>query len=88
MRAWGSTYGGRHFVPRQKGFISLLLKKLIVMNPNPDRTFLDLICHADDAVVVKIWEEVIAILENDYPEGARIAVIQDGTVQYIKKSAS
>jgi nickel-dependent lactate racemase len=88
MRAWGSTYGGRHFVPRQRGFISLLFKKLIIMNPNPDRMFLDLICHADDAVVVKSWDEVVAILEKDYPEGARIAVIQDGTVQYIKKPAS
>jgi nickel-dependent lactate racemase len=85
MRAWGSNYGGRHFNPRPKGFLPLLLKKLIAVNPHPDRTFLDLVCDVDDAVIVKTWEEALAILEEDYPAGARIAVIQDGTMQYIKK---
>jgi hypothetical protein len=36
-------------------------------------------------MVVKSWQEVLAILERDYPGAARICVIQDGTVQYIMK---
>jgi nickel-dependent lactate racemase len=84
MRAWGSDYGGRHYSARSPGFVQLLMKKLIVLNPHPDRTSLDLICHPDDAVTVKTWPEVLAILENDYPGDARVGVIQDGTMQYVR----
>ena len=84
MRAWGSDYGGRHYQPRARGFVSHLMKKLIVMAPYPDRTSLDLICHPDDAVTVKTWPEVLAILENDFPAQARVAVVPDGTMQYLK----
>ncbi|HOD28051.1 MAG TPA: lactate racemase domain-containing protein [Syntrophales bacterium] len=83
MRAWGTDYGGRHYQARAKGFVGLLMKKLIVLNPHPDRTCLDLVCHADDAVVVKTWDEVRTILEADYPGEAKVAVVQDGTMQYI-----
>ncbi|HQI02320.1 MAG TPA: lactate racemase domain-containing protein [Deltaproteobacteria bacterium] len=84
MRAWGSDYGGRHYSPKGPGFIPLLMKKLIVLNPYPDRTSLDLVCHVDDAVIVKTWEEVLRVLEQDHPGGAKVAVIQDGTMQYMK----
>ncbi|MBN1614891.1 MAG: DUF2088 domain-containing protein [Deltaproteobacteria bacterium] len=83
MRAWGSDYGGRHFIPRSKGFIDVFMKKLLVMAPFPDRTMLDLICHIDDAVIVKNWPELSKILETDYPDEARVAVVQDGTTQYL-----
>jgi nickel-dependent lactate racemase len=84
MRAWGTGYGGRHYQPRDLGFVSLLMKKLIVFNPQPDRTMLDLVCHYDDATVVKTWNEVLSLLKKDYPGDAKVAVIQDGTMQYIK----
>ncbi len=87
MRAWGSDYGGRHYAPKGPGFIPLLMKRLVVLNPNPDRTGLDLICHNDDAVVVKTWEEVLSVLEVDYPGEARVAVVQDGTMQYMRMHA-
>lgn len=60
------------------------MKRLVVLNPHPDRTFLDLVCHIDDAVIVKTWDEALAILEQDYPDAAKVAVIQDGTMQYMK----
>ena len=85
FRAWGSDYGGRHYAARGKGFIPLLMKRLIVLNPAPDRTFLDLVCHNDDAEVVKTWPEVLAKLEQEYPAEARVAVVTDGTVQYLMK---
>ena len=84
MRSWGTGYGGRHYNPRSPGFVQLLMKKLLVMSPQPDRTSLDLVCHADDAVTVKSWPEVLALLEQDYPGEARVAVIQDGTMQYMR----
>ena len=85
MRAWGSEYGGRHYTPRAKGFLQRLMRKLIVMAPYPDRTSLDLISHSDDAIFVKTWPEVLAILEKDFPNKAKVAVVQDGTMQYLKK---
>lgn len=88
FRAWGSDYGGRHYTPRPKGFVSLLMKKLIMVNPTPDRTSLDLVCHADDAVTVKTWPEALAQLEQDYPGPAKVCVVQDGTIQYLKQPCS
>lgn len=84
MRQWGTGYGGRHYTYRDPGFVQLLMKKLVVLNPNPDRTFLDLVCHPDDAAVVKTWPEAMSILERQYPGSARVAVVQDGTMQYVK----
>lgn len=84
MRSWGSGYGGRHYTLRAPGFVSLFMKKLVVLNPWPDRTSLDLVCDARDAACVRTWEEVLGILEKDYPGPARAAVIQDGTMQYMK----
>ncbi len=84
MRAWGSDYGGRHYSPRSKGFLGRLIKKLIVMAPYADRTCLDLICHVEDAVIVKTWAEVLSIVEKDFPGSAKVAVLQDGTMQYLR----
>ncbi len=86
MRAWGTDYGGRHYTVKEKGQnpVLALMKRLVVFAPSPDRTMLDLVCHADDATVVKTWAEVLDILEGDYPGAARVAVIQDGTMQYMK----
>lgn len=86
MRGWGTDYGGRHFEPKVagQGIRQAFMKRLIVVAPYPDRTMLDLICHIDDATMVKSWPEALALLEEDYPGDARVAVIQDGTMQYMK----
>jgi nickel-dependent lactate racemase len=84
FRAWGSDYGGRQYSPRSPGLIPYLVKKLIVLAPFPDRTSLDLICHADDALFVKTWPECLSILEKDFPGEAQVSVLQDGTMQYMK----
>lgn len=86
MRAWGSDYGGRHYQFKVRGekIITASLRRLVVLTPHPDKTMLDLVCHIDDADVVKTWPEALALLEEDYPGGARVAVVQDGTMQYIQ----
>jgi hypothetical protein len=60
------------------------MKRLIVLNPQPDRTSLDLVCHPDDATVVRSWPQVISLLKEEYPRSAKVAVIPDGTMQYIR----
>ncbi len=85
LRSWGCDYGGRHFSPKAKGTLDQWnVRKLIVFSPSPDRTGLDLICHIDDAAVAKTWSEVLEILEKDYPGKAKVAVIQDASMQYMK----
>jgi len=84
FRSWGSDYGGRQYTSREPGFLPRFLKKLIVVAPNPDRTSLDMICHNDDGIFVKTWPEALALLEQDYPGPAKVGVLQDGTMQYIK----
>jgi len=85
FRSWGSDYGGRHYSPKVKGTLNQWnIKRLLILSPYPDRTSLDWFCHADDATIVKTWSEALAILEKDYPKEAKVAVIQDGTMQYMK----
>jgi hypothetical protein len=36
---------------------------------------------------VKTWPEVLARLEENYPQEARVGVIPDGTMQYLKAKA-
>jgi lactate racemase len=86
FRSWGTGYGGKHFQVRPKGFAKLFAKKVIMMNPNPTPTCLDWFGQAEDVQVVKTWPEVLAILEKEYPGQARVGVIPDGTMQYIRKS--
>jgi nickel-dependent lactate racemase len=88
MRSWGTDYGGRHFNPRPPGTMLGLMKKLILVAPHPDRTGLDMICHADDAITVKTWAEALTLLEEDYPAEAKVAVVQDGTMQHMKPAAA
>jgi hypothetical protein len=62
------------------------MKKFIVFNPSPDPNCIDVVCHNDDAVFVKTWEEVLAVLQEEYPGPARVAVIPDGTMQFMRNS--
>ncbi len=83
MRAWGSDYGGHHYSPRPKRISQGLMKKLIIMAPHPDRTCLDLVCHVDDAIMVKTWAEVLELIEKEFPDQAKVVVVQDGTMMHM-----
>jgi len=85
--SWGTDYGGKHLRLRPRGYIKSLMKNLIVLNPHPAPTDLAWLGHPDDVIVVRTWPEVLAVLEAQYPAQASVGVIQDGTMQYIKKPA-
>jgi len=82
---WGPQHGGRHFHPRPAGFARALANHVIVLTPHPDPASLQWFCHATDATVVKTWPEALSVLEQEYPGAARVAVVQDGTMQYMKR---
>jgi len=86
FRRWGADYGGSQYVDYQPGkrFVPHMMKKFIIFNPAPDPNCVDVICHHDDVVFAKTWEEVLALLQKDYPGPARVAVIPDGTMQFMR----
>lgn len=82
---WGTDYGGHHYRVMPKGRIPEMMKKLIVLNPRPTPSCLKWIGHEDDLTVVKTWPEVLRILQKEFPAAARVGVIADATMQYLKK---
>jgi hypothetical protein len=58
------------------------IRKLIVLMPWPDKAFLSRLGPPDAIHVARTWPEVLLTLKPDYRDGARVAVIPDGTMQY------
>lgn len=79
MRSFGKGYGGAGYIKRGElpGFL-----KVIVCSAYPDRTMCDLFAPAEDVACAAGWTETLALLEAEYPGGASVAVIPDGTMQY------
>jgi len=80
MRSFGKTYGGRRFVQRKvptSGF------KVIVLNPLKDLNCVDMFGDYQSVVWAKNWGEVVQELRTDHPNGAKVAVYPDGTMQYL-----
>lgn len=81
IRSFGKEYGGEfymHMGPPPPGL------KIIVCSRYPDRTMCDLFAPIDAVTVTRDWGETLAILEEEFPGEASVAVIPDGTMQYFK----
>lgn len=81
MRSFGKEYGGECYVPRGDLPTSL---EVIVHTRYPDPTMCDLFAPYRSVRVVREWEEVLGLLNSKYPQGARAAVIPDGTMQFFQ----
>jgi len=79
MRSFGSDYGGRLFSARTlpPQF------KVIILNPVKDLTCVDMFGNAKSVTWAKNWSEARGALESQYPNGAKVAVYPDGTIQYV-----
>jgi len=58
------------------------VKKVIIVCPQFEHATAEWIALPRTTWVHK-WDEARAILETEYPGGARVAVVPDGTTQYI-----
>ncbi len=58
------------------------LKRFVVLSPQFEKSFTDWLA-IPDAVWVKTWPEVMEVLARDFPDGAKAAVVPDGTIQYL-----
>jgi nickel-dependent lactate racemase len=80
LRSFGKSYGGRRYVQRKiptGGF------KVIVLNHLRDLTCVDMFGDAQSVIWAKNWGEVMDELRTSYPDGAKVAVYPDGTMQYL-----
>jgi nickel-dependent lactate racemase len=58
------------------------LKRFVVLSPQFEKSMTDWLA-IPDTIWVKSWPEVMDILKQDFPGGAKAAVIPDGTIQYL-----
>ena len=79
LRSFGKTYGGRQYVPRT---IPAAFK-VIVLNPLKDLTCVDLFGDPQSVTWAKDWGEVMDELRASHPDGAKVAVYPDATMQYL-----
>lgn len=58
------------------------IKRVIVLCPQFEHSMADWLA-IPGTVWVRTWKEVLGVLQKDYPGAARVAVVPDGTTQYI-----
>lgn len=58
------------------------VKKFILLTPLHDKAGEAWLAPPGSITRAGNWDEVMTILKADYPEGARVAVVPDGTIQY------
>ena len=64
------------------------VKKFILQMPVKNKTSIDWLAPAESVTWASTWDEVLTILTQDYPGGARAAVIPDATIQFFDVQAT
>lgn len=82
MGAWGEEIGGRFWQKRRP--LPPKTKRFILVSKYLDRAQSGRLASLDLLTWCKTWPEALDILMQDYPRGARVAVIPDGTIQYVQ----
>jgi hypothetical protein len=83
LNRFGKEYGGAGYIPRAEppGGING-----IVCTAYPSRTMCDWFVSAESVTVTGDWPATLPLLEERYPQGASVAVIPDGTMQYFREA--
>ncbi len=77
-RSFGNHIGGRFWKPPA---LSKKVKRLILLMPYKNKVSTDWFAPPEAITWANSWQDVLAILNSDYPEGARVAIIPDATIQ-------
>ncbi|MFC1874442.1 lactate racemase domain-containing protein [Chloroflexota bacterium] len=80
LRTFGKTISGRLWRPKTR--LPRGVKRLIIFAPYIDKAGADWIAPPECITWAQTWDAVVAELQVDYPAGAKVAVIPDGTAQY------
>jgi nickel-dependent lactate racemase len=78
-RRFGNHIGGRLW---KAPFLSPKVKKFILLMPYKNKISIDWFAPVESITWAKHWEDVMAVLKADHPDGAKVAVIPDATIQY------
>ena len=78
--SFGKAIKGRQF--QCVNFSLPWLKRVIVLCPQFEHSMADWLAIPDTRWV-KSWDGVLDILKQDYPSGAKAAIVPDGTTQYL-----
>ncbi len=78
--SFGKAVKGRHF--QAVNYSLPWLKRVIVLCPQFEHSMSDWL-SIPGTVWVKKWCDVLELLEQDYPAGAKAAIVPDGTIQYL-----
>lgn len=78
-RKFGNHLAGRLW---REPALSKKVHKFIMLSPHKDKAGEGWLAPDGEITWVNTWDKVLAILNNDYPGKARIAVVPDGTIQY------
>ena len=78
-RRFGNHIGGRLW---KAPSLSPKVKKLILLMPYKNKISIDWFAPMESVTWAKEWEDVSAILKADHPDGAKVAVIPDATIQF------
>jgi len=79
--SWGRNIGGRYWQRRSR--LLPRIKRLILVTEYIDLAQADRIAPIGSITWAKTWNEALGHLTRDYPGKAKIAVIPDGTIQYL-----
>ncbi len=83
LGSFGTVCKGRQF--QCINYTLPWLKRVIVVYPQFEHSMADWLA-IPGMVWVKKWEEALQVLEQDYPAEAKVAVVPDGTIQFLKSS--
>ncbi len=78
-RRFGNNITGRSW---REPTISPKIKKFILLMPYQNKVSADWLAPPESIVWANTWDDVTSILERDYPDGAKVAVVPDATIQY------
>jgi lactate racemase len=78
--SFGKAVKGRQF--QCVNFTLPWLKRLIVLCPQFEHSMTDWLA-VPGTIWVKTWQEAVDTLSKDYPNGAKVALVPDGTTQYL-----
>ena len=79
MRQFGETIGGPLW---RRPKLPSSVRKFILMTPYKERSCADWLAPVEAITWTTNWEQVVAVLSEEYPTGARVAVVPDATLQY------
>ena len=80
VRSFGKDLGGRLWGKKAK--LPPKVKRMYALGPYLDKAGLDWVGPVDQISILDSWADILSELKKNHPDGARVVIIPDGTLQY------